>query len=389
MNKHFTLTDADLLFAKVKVKGQRKIQFGQFLTALQTMAEKQRISIRQLEQKILEIGGPLREQAVFSDPVLDRLTDTSLYTGSHRERFDADGKGRGLAGRDVDPGSVGMVTEQLGILCNRTPSDVRGLPYTADRMRANPLGSTHSSTRSSCHSVTRSSSPSRTLSPRSVRPNSAQVSSPSRRRSSSATRSRTDGRRRSLDLNKSAQSLSQSPSQQHLGVDDIFVAFASFGMGGELQTEMDGAKFAKLCRDCDLVDKNFTSVDVDLAFTKAKTKGQRRISFAEFHDILQAMADKKGVHKSSVINTILRAEGPVILSAVSDQARMGSVLQRLTDHTRYTGSHKFRFDQEGHGRGLNGRDAVGPVGMVTDKLGQMCERKGLSGVVATIASDSN
>ncbi len=30
---------------------------------------------------------------------VDRLTDTSKYTGSHKERFDASGKGKGLEGR--------------------------------------------------------------------------------------------------------------------------------------------------------------------------------------------------------------------------------------------------------------------------------------------------
>ena len=30
---------------------------------------------------------------------VDRLTDTSKFTGSHKERFDEDGKGKGIAGR--------------------------------------------------------------------------------------------------------------------------------------------------------------------------------------------------------------------------------------------------------------------------------------------------
>ena len=30
---------------------------------------------------------------------VDRMTDTSKYTGSHRERFDETGKGKGLEGR--------------------------------------------------------------------------------------------------------------------------------------------------------------------------------------------------------------------------------------------------------------------------------------------------
>lgn len=31
---------------------------------------------------------------------VERMTDTALYTGLHKERFDEEGKGRGLAGRD-------------------------------------------------------------------------------------------------------------------------------------------------------------------------------------------------------------------------------------------------------------------------------------------------
>eukprot|EP00198_Chlamydomonas_reinhardtii_P001216 XP_001690551.1 predicted protein [Chlamydomonas reinhardtii] len=32
--------------------------------------------------------------------IFDKLTDSSLYTGAHKHRFDASGNGRGLAGRD-------------------------------------------------------------------------------------------------------------------------------------------------------------------------------------------------------------------------------------------------------------------------------------------------
>ena len=38
------------------------------------------------------------QKAAKSDAT-DRLTDTSKYTGAHKERFGADGKGKGLEGR--------------------------------------------------------------------------------------------------------------------------------------------------------------------------------------------------------------------------------------------------------------------------------------------------
>jgi len=41
---------------------------------------------------------------------VDRLTDTSKYTGSHKERFDESGKGKGIAGREEVVDQSGYVT---------------------------------------------------------------------------------------------------------------------------------------------------------------------------------------------------------------------------------------------------------------------------------------
>ena len=37
------------------------------------------------------------------------MTDTSAYTGTHKERFDEEGKGKGLEGRDYTPKGPGAV----------------------------------------------------------------------------------------------------------------------------------------------------------------------------------------------------------------------------------------------------------------------------------------
>lgn len=39
-------------------------------------------------------------QKVAKTGAVDRLTDTTKYTGSHKERFDDSGKGKGKAGRE-------------------------------------------------------------------------------------------------------------------------------------------------------------------------------------------------------------------------------------------------------------------------------------------------
>ena len=41
---------------------------------------------------------------------VDRLTDVSKFTGSHKERFTEDGKGRGVAGRKDVADNAGYVT---------------------------------------------------------------------------------------------------------------------------------------------------------------------------------------------------------------------------------------------------------------------------------------
>ena len=57
------------------------------------------------------------QRTIKSDNV-DRMTDASHYTGTHKERFDEGGKGRGMAGRDSTAkgrGSTpGLVGAQAG-----------------------------------------------------------------------------------------------------------------------------------------------------------------------------------------------------------------------------------------------------------------------------------
>ena len=45
---------------------------------------------------------------------VDRMTDTSKYTGAHKERFDASGKGKGIDGREERADSSGYVGNYKG-----------------------------------------------------------------------------------------------------------------------------------------------------------------------------------------------------------------------------------------------------------------------------------
>ncbi|GIL71883.1 hypothetical protein Vretifemale_2345 [Volvox reticuliferus] len=46
--------------------------------------------------------------------IFDKLTDTTLYTGAHKHRFDENGNGRGLAGRDRVAKGAGFIAGAPG-----------------------------------------------------------------------------------------------------------------------------------------------------------------------------------------------------------------------------------------------------------------------------------
>jgi hypothetical protein len=58
--------------------------------------------------------------------IFARLTDPKHYTGSHKQRFDESGRGRGRAGRTEE--HERWIETGVASLLDRTPSDVRGLP---------------------------------------------------------------------------------------------------------------------------------------------------------------------------------------------------------------------------------------------------------------------
>lgn len=69
VSKKLTPVDADLIFAKVKSKGQQRIHFGQFLDALQLVSIKLQTDdgIMSVIQKILDCKGP----SIMNGTVLD------------------------------------------------------------------------------------------------------------------------------------------------------------------------------------------------------------------------------------------------------------------------------------------------------------------------------
>jgi len=59
----------------------------------------------------------------------------------------------------------------------------------------------------------------------------------------------------------------------------LLEVFQGFTAGGP---EMDGKTFAKMAKDCKILDKKLTATDIDLVFAKVKDKAARKINYQQF-----------------------------------------------------------------------------------------------------------
>lgn len=109
---------------------------------------------------------------------------------------------------------------------------------------------------------------------------------------------------------------------------DVFLIFCGSG-----QQTMDNRSFVKLCKDCQLLHKGFSSNDADIAFAKACDKGQRRMTEAQFEDALFEMSEKTGADYGDVIMKVIQNGRPVLTATRADNVRFHD------DKSTYTGAH--------------------------------------------------
>lgn len=148
----------------------------------------------------------------------------------------------------------------------------------------------------------------------------------------------------------------------------IFLEYSNFGVGQNKVTHIDNFKFAKLAKECGLIDDNLTKAAVDISFQKIM-KRERKMSFDQFKACLKVMATKKQISYEDLVGMIVAHGGPQ-KNNVTEFADDDWV-QKQTNPELYTGAHKYRFDQEGKGRGLEGRrseiDVADPLQHLLDR----------------------
>ena len=73
-----------------------------------------------------------------------------------------------------------------------------------------------------------------------------------------------------------------------------YCAFGRTGGRGAAQDTIDSSNFMKFARECPgLITRKLNRTEIDLIFTKAKPKFERRLDFTHFLDALSAMAAKR------------------------------------------------------------------------------------------------
>ncbi|GLC72486.1 hypothetical protein PLESTF_001252800 [Pleodorina starrii] len=110
----------------------------------------------------------------------------------------------------------------------------------------------------------------------------------------------------------------------------FFNDFCAFGTRQAVD-EMDNAHFAKFCKDCNLLGRDLTVTDIDLAFARAKPKGSRKLSFEGFVTALAECAERKGMSLEALVRMVLSCEGPVARATKAESVRLHD------DKSTYTG----------------------------------------------------
>lgn len=109
IDKKITTTDTGIHFKKLK---SMKLSFEDYNKFLEDLAKTRKVELDEIKSKMANCGAPGIHNATpgKAAETVARLTDTSKYTGSHKQRFDDTGKGKGIAGRKDLPDGSGYVT---------------------------------------------------------------------------------------------------------------------------------------------------------------------------------------------------------------------------------------------------------------------------------------
>ncbi|XP_012146772.1 tubulin polymerization-promoting protein ringmaker isoform X2 [Megachile rotundata] len=132
-----------------------------------------------------------------------------------------------------------------------------------------------------------------------------------------------------------------------------FKAFSKFGdpkSDGKLITLSQSDKWMKQAKVID--GKKITTTDTGIYFKKHKSM---KLGIEQYKSFLEELAKSKKVDLTEMKKKMANCGPPGVTSGAGAAGKAASTVDRLTDVSRYTGSHKQRFDETGKGKGIAGR----------------------------------
>ncbi|XP_026319402.1 TPPP family protein CG45057-like [Hyposmocoma kahamanoa] len=145
------------------------------------------------------------------------------------------------------------------------------------------------------------------------------------------------------------------------GLEKVFTEYAKFGNPKNDGKTITLSNVDKWLKDAGITDgKKVTTTDTGIAFQKLKSKA---ITFSQFNEFLDGLCKSKSLNLEEVKGKLEQSSPSKAGTTAADAS---GVVNRMTDTTKYTGTHKERFDAEGKGKGQEGRtDATDNTGYVS------------------------
>ncbi|CAF1327524.1 unnamed protein product [Adineta steineri] len=152
----------------------------------------------------------------------------------------------------------------------------------------------------------------------------------------------------------------------HGGLKEVFDKYSKFGKSEsqlkEKDIRIDSKNLTKMLKDTGVLDSKYSSnlFDNDMARVLGKlttggtyAKGIKTFEFQGFKQLIEQVAESKKTSVDSIVEKIQSSGGPSLANVT--QTANKETTGRMTDTSQYTGSHKERFDADGHGKGIEGR----------------------------------
>eukprot|EP00440_Ansanella_granifera_P046727 gb/GFBE01050603.1/.p1 GENE.gb/GFBE01050603.1/~~gb/GFBE01050603.1/.p1 ORF type:complete len:496 (+),score=57.69 gb/GFBE01050603.1/:1-1488(+) len=295
LDTRFTTADADLVFTSITGRGLRRLDAPQFESALRLLAFRKCLPPDVVFDKFKSLAAAVPEAAVEN---FSKTEGRSAAAGAQR------------APTSSPPPPTPPLRRTPSLTLLETPP--RHRQFTAPTLAA--ASAAHPPSR-------RSSSP--------ARPHTAPWGCSAERFPAASTQ----GRLKPLDSSHGSASSSRATgSRGSEGAERelLLDTFASFCWG---KADMDGRGFARLCRDCRILDSRFTALDADLLFTKVLPKGQRRLSLENFDAALTMIAERRKMPESAIRRAVAFCHGPLVRATQTGEVRLHD------DKGGYTGTH--------------------------------------------------